>query len=247
MIGASTGPPGRQRHCRRPDAYCRRRPGRHEHLGPLVRLQSHRSVKWPLDGTECDQVAVRSTRTAHDARWVLPCRPTYPRGPAERALIARMHCIPRRDQLVDAVCRPPRDDAYTDADLVGGRRASFRLFKSVGAGLAGGGWVLGGVADARGGVQAALAGQPRRWFPSCLPMRSRKYYRQDVGLSIFCWHQYLRHHYHRLQCCIPIQPWLQPGCGAEQRAGPAAASLALPPLCDDFPRRPPALRRLPAL
>ena len=34
-----------------------------------------------------------------------------------------------RDQLVDAVCRPPRDDAYTDADLVGGRRASFRLYK----------------------------------------------------------------------------------------------------------------------
>lgn len=30
------------------------------------------------------------------------------------------------DQLVDAVCRPPRDDAYTEADLVGGRRASFR-------------------------------------------------------------------------------------------------------------------------
>ncbi|PRW33772.1 alpha beta-hydrolase [Chlorella sorokiniana] len=32
------------------------------------------------------------------------------------------------DQLVDAVCRPPRDDAYTDADLVGGRRAAFRLY-----------------------------------------------------------------------------------------------------------------------
>ncbi|KAL4418794.1 hypothetical protein ABPG77_010203 [Micractinium sp. CCAP 211/92] len=32
------------------------------------------------------------------------------------------------DQLVDAVCRPPRDDAYTEADLVGGRRASFRLY-----------------------------------------------------------------------------------------------------------------------
>jgi hypothetical protein len=30
------------------------------------------------------------------------------------------------DQLVDAVCRPPRDDAYSDVDLVGGRRAAFR-------------------------------------------------------------------------------------------------------------------------
>lgn len=39
------------------------------------------------------------------------------------------------DQLVDAVCRPPRDDAYTDADLVGGRRAAFRCGRS---------WVLGG-------------------------------------------------------------------------------------------------------
>ncbi|KAI3434931.1 hypothetical protein D9Q98_002985 [Chlorella vulgaris] len=32
------------------------------------------------------------------------------------------------DQLVEAVCRPPRDDSYTEADLVGGRRASFRLY-----------------------------------------------------------------------------------------------------------------------
>lgn len=31
------------------------------------------------------------------------------------------------DQLVDAVCRPPRDDGYAEADLVGGRRASFRF------------------------------------------------------------------------------------------------------------------------
>ncbi|KAL6778743.1 hypothetical protein ACKKBF_B04825 [Auxenochlorella protothecoides x Auxenochlorella symbiontica] len=34
------------------------------------------------------------------------------------------------DQLVDAVCRPPRDDSYTDEDLVGGQRASFRLGKA---------------------------------------------------------------------------------------------------------------------
>ncbi len=34
------------------------------------------------------------------------------------------------DQLVDAVCRPPRDDSYTDEDLLGGQRASFRLGKA---------------------------------------------------------------------------------------------------------------------
>ena len=31
------------------------------------------------------------------------------------------------DQLVDAVCRPPRDSDYTDRDLVGGRKAAFRI------------------------------------------------------------------------------------------------------------------------
>lgn len=31
------------------------------------------------------------------------------------------------EQLVDAVIRPPRD-VYTEADLVGGRKATFRLY-----------------------------------------------------------------------------------------------------------------------
>lgn len=30
-------------------------------------------------------------------------------------------------QLVDAVCRPPRDDRYTEAELTGGQRASFKF------------------------------------------------------------------------------------------------------------------------
>ena len=36
------------------------------------------------------------------------------------------------DQLVDAVCRPPRDE-YSEEDLVGGRRAAFRLAAAPGA------------------------------------------------------------------------------------------------------------------
>lgn len=33
------------------------------------------------------------------------------------------------DSLVLAVCRPPRDDQYGDAALVGGRRATFKLLQ----------------------------------------------------------------------------------------------------------------------
>lgn len=36
-----------------------------------------------------------------------------------------MHCL----QLVDAVCRPPRD-VYDEDDLVGGRRAAFAYGES---------------------------------------------------------------------------------------------------------------------
>ena len=33
-------------------------------------------------------------------------------------------------QLVDAICRPPRDDAYTTADLIGGENGKFRIAPS---------------------------------------------------------------------------------------------------------------------
>jgi hypothetical protein len=82
------------------------------------------------------------------------------------------------DQLVDAVCRPPRDDAYSDVDLVGGRRAAFR-------------WVLLPFGHGAAGC-----------LPACLPacmactewpaaktsgicgcrLYDRRYYRQDVTL-----------------------------------------------------------------
>lgn len=81
------------------------------------------------------------------------------------------------DQLVDAVCRPPRDNAYTEADLVGGRRASFR-------------WVLpppppGAATAAAGCCLPAQSHPANKSMAGASPCRlyNRKYYRQDVVLQ----------------------------------------------------------------
>lgn len=86
------------------------------------------------------------------------------------------------DQLVYAVCRPPRDDAYTDNELVGGRRASFRY---VGA-------CVQAAAAPTLGAQGALAGPAaassvQRYSHSLVSencrLYDRKYYRQDLQLT----------------------------------------------------------------
>jgi hypothetical protein len=56
-----------------------------------------------------------------------PPRPAPPPPPPRPADPPRRRRHAAAAQLVGAVCRPPRDDAYDDADLPGGARATFAL------------------------------------------------------------------------------------------------------------------------
>ncbi len=127
----ATSPPAESGVSRRRRLAAFRCLGRDEHRRPVVRLVC------------VADALLRQVYSRLSLQCAAPC-PRLPQStahhPACAAALLPLSCTPAptfrstpapppRDQLVDAVCRPPRDDAYTDADLVGGRRAAFRLYK----------------------------------------------------------------------------------------------------------------------